>query len=122
MIWDINFGDGTTIRAKGETFHCACIVAQAQRVMFGETHEQELAVVRGTPVEKSGTGNLKPESTMHVDPGKSRDETAIEVRCPDESTAWTFDKSETASLFSVIHQAIKSKGPVRILIKKGDEL
>lgn len=52
MIWDIHFGDGTTIRAKHEKFHCACIIAQAQRIQYGETHEQELAVLRGTLVEK----------------------------------------------------------------------
>jgi hypothetical protein len=49
MIFDIEFGDGITIRVKGETFHAACIIAQAQRVMYGEIHEQQLAVLKGVP-------------------------------------------------------------------------
>jgi hypothetical protein len=55
MVYDIHFGDGTTIRATGKTFHCACIIAQAQRVMYDETNEEQLAVVRGTLVEKAET-------------------------------------------------------------------
>ena len=51
MTWDIHFGDGTTIRAKHEKFHCACIIAQAQRIQYGETHEQQLAVLRGTLIK-----------------------------------------------------------------------
>ena len=51
MIWDIHFGDGTTIRAKHEKFHCACIIAQAQRIQYGETHEEQLAVLRGTLIK-----------------------------------------------------------------------
>ncbi len=51
MIWDIEFGDGTTIRAKHEKFHCACIIAQVQRVQFNETTEEQLAVLRGTLIK-----------------------------------------------------------------------
>lgn len=67
MIWDIHFGDGTTIRATGKTFHCACIIAQAERVMFDETNEEQLAIVRGTLVEKPETGNLKLETPRPAD-------------------------------------------------------
>jgi hypothetical protein len=51
MIWDVHFGDGTTIRANHEKFHCACIIAQAQRVMYDETNEEQLAVIRGTMIK-----------------------------------------------------------------------
>jgi len=53
MIWDIHFGDGTVIRAKHEKFHCACIIAQCQRIQYGETKEEQLAVLRGTLIEKN---------------------------------------------------------------------
>jgi hypothetical protein len=52
MIWYIHFADGTTIRAKHEQFHCACIIAQVQRVHFNETHTEQLAVLRGTLIKK----------------------------------------------------------------------
>ena len=115
MIWDIHFGDGTTIRAKHEKFHCACIIAQAQRIQYGETHEQQLAVLRGTLVQK-------PESGIGVDLGPGRDVSAVIVRIPDESTMYTFDKSEKKALCEVLNDALKSAGPVKILITKGDEL
>jgi len=51
MIWDIEFADGTTIRAKHDSFHCACIIAQCQRVQFNETHQEQLAVLRGTLIK-----------------------------------------------------------------------
>jgi acetoin utilization deacetylase AcuC-like enzyme len=51
MTFDVHFGDGTTVRAEGKTFHCACIIAQAQRVMYDETHEEQLAVIRGTMIK-----------------------------------------------------------------------
>ena len=52
MIWDIHFGDGTTIRATHEKFHCACIIAQCQRIQYGETHDEQLAVLRGILIKK----------------------------------------------------------------------
>jgi hypothetical protein len=67
MIFDIHFGDGTTIRAEGKTFHCACIIAQAQRVMYDETKEDQLAVLRGTLVQKPETGSLKFETPRPPD-------------------------------------------------------
>ncbi len=58
MIWDIHFADGTTLRVKHEKFQCACIIAQCQRVQYGETHDMELAVLRGTP--RSAAASTEP--------------------------------------------------------------
>jgi hypothetical protein len=52
MTWDIHFGDGTIVRSEGKTFHCACIVAQCKRIAYGETHDEQLAVVGGIRVDE----------------------------------------------------------------------
>jgi hypothetical protein len=53
MTWDIHFGDGMTIRVKHEKEQCASIIAQAKRIQYGETHEQQLAVLRVTSIKQN---------------------------------------------------------------------
>lgn len=71
MIWDIHFADGTVIRAKHEKFQCACIIAQCQRVQYGETHDMELAVLRGIPrppVAAAEVGIVMPPPSPEQEP------------------------------------------------------
>ncbi|MGE4489138.1 MAG: hypothetical protein AB7E95_06310 [Kiritimatiellales bacterium] len=151
MKWDIKFGDGTVLRVRGEEFRCASIVAQAQRIAYGETHEQQLAVVEGMPVKPESKilrpvwpkSHLVKEATIARNPrpidadrapgavtrpiwgmdlGDGIDKTVIVLRIPDDGVTWRFDKSEKKELCDVLNDALSSPGPVEVLIRKGDAL
>jgi len=118
MTWDILFADGMTVRVKHDVFHCACIIAQAQRVMRGDIGERWITVLRGTAVEALHRGQKVEATHRSLIAGADK----ITIRIPDESLTLTLDRSEHTELCNVLSRAIKSPGSMTIVIKKGDEL